>query len=67
MYLPRSWADAPERYRADGVPAEVRFATTLVLARRMLESAFDTAVPAGWVVAGSFSGHPNALRRRLAA
>jgi SRSO17 transposase len=47
------------------VPTDVRFATKLVLARRMLERAFDAGVAAGWVVADSFSGRSQAFRRWL--
>ena len=47
LYLPRARADDPDRCRAAGVPATVRFATTLALARRMLERAFAASVPAG--------------------
>jgi SRSO17 transposase len=62
LYLPRAWTDAPERCRAAGVPATVRFATKLTLAQRMLERAFVAAVPARWVVADSFYGRSHAFR-----
>jgi SRSO17 transposase len=65
LYLPRSWTDDPDRCRAVGIPTAVRFATKLALARRMLERAFDAAVPAGWVVADSFYGRSHACRRWL--
>jgi SRSO17 transposase len=65
LYLPRSWTDDRDRCDAAGVPTEVRFATKLVLARRMLERALDAAVPAGWVVADSFYGRSHAFRRWL--
>jgi SRSO17 transposase len=67
LYLPRSWTDDAERCQAAGVPTDTRFATKLVLARRMLERALDAAVPAGWVVADSFYGRSNAFRRWLEA
>ena len=67
LYLPHSWTDDPERSRTAGVPTDVRFATKLVLARRLLERALDAAVPAGWVVADSFYGRSNAFRRWLEA
>jgi len=65
LYLPHSWTDDPDRCRAAGVPTDVRFATKLVLARRMLERALDAAVPAAWVVADSFYGRSHAFRRWL--
>jgi SRSO17 transposase len=65
LYLPHSWTDDPDRCRAAGVPTDVRFATKLVLARRMLERALDAAVPAGWVVADAFYGRSHAFRRWL--
>jgi len=65
LYLPRTWTDNPERCAAAGVPAEVRFTTKLVLARRMLERAFEAGIVAGWVVADSFYGRSHAFRRWL--
>ena len=65
LYLPRCWTDAPERCRAAGVPAAVRFATKLTLAQRMLDRAFAAAIPARWVVGDSFYGRSHAFRRWL--
>jgi SRSO17 transposase len=65
LYLPRAWTDDPDRCRAAGIPATVRFATKLILARRMLERAFAAGVPAGWVVADSAYGRSHAFRRWL--
>jgi SRSO17 transposase len=65
LYLPRAWTDDPDRCRAAGIPATVRFATKLVLARRMLERAFAARVPAAWVVADSAYGRAHAFRRWL--
>ena len=65
LYLPRAWTDDPDRCRAAGVPATVRFATKITLAQRMLEQAFAAAVPARWVVADSFFGRSHAFRRWL--
>jgi SRSO17 transposase len=65
LYLPRSWTDDADRCQAAGVPTDVRFATKLALARRMLERAFDAAVSAGWVVADCFYGRSHAFRHWL--
>jgi len=65
LYLPRAWTDAPDRCRAARIPAAVRFATKLTLARRMLDRAFAAGVPAGWVVADSAYGRSHAFRRWL--
>src|SRR5438105_5969125 len=51
LYLPREWADDPGRRKVAGVPPAVRFATKLVLARRMIERAVAGGVPASWVTA----------------
>ncbi len=67
LYLPREWADAPERRREAGVPAGVAFATKPELARRMLERAFAVGVPAGWVTADEIYGNDGDLRRWLEA
>jgi len=65
LYLPRGWTDDPDRWRAAGIPATVRFATKLTLAQRMLARAFVAAVPAAWVVADSAYGRAHAFRRWL--
>jgi SRSO17 transposase len=65
LYLPRGWTDDPERCRAAGIPATVRFATKLTLARRMLARAFTAGVPATWVTADSAYGRSHAFRRWL--
>lgn len=65
VYLPRSWTDDPARCAAAGVPAEVRFATKITLARRMLTAALDAGTPAGWVAADEFYGGDRHLRADL--
>jgi SRSO17 transposase len=65
LYLPRGWTDEAHRCRAAGIPATVRFATKLTLARRMLERAFAAGVPAAWVTADSAYGRSHAFRRWL--
>ncbi len=39
LYLPRQWAEDAERREEAGVPEQVRFATKITLARRMVERA----------------------------
>jgi SRSO17 transposase len=65
LYLPRAWTEDPDRCRAAGIPAAVRFATKITLAQRMLARAFAAAVPARWVVADSFYGRSHTFRRWL--
>jgi SRSO17 transposase len=67
VYLPRCWADDPARCAAAGVPATVRFATKIALARRMLARALDAGVPAAWCTADEFYGGDRGLRRDLQA
>jgi SRSO17 transposase len=67
LYLPRDWADDPARRAEAGVPAEVRFATKIEMAKGMLARAFDADVPARWVVADAFYGRSHELRRWLEA
>jgi SRSO17 transposase len=67
LYLPRAWAHAPARRAAAGVPAGVRFATKLTLAKRLLARAFAAAVPARWVTGDAAYGRSHAFRRWLEA
>src|SRR5438477_3485685 len=67
IYLPRCWTDDPARCAAAGVPEQVRFATKIALARRMLTRAADAGVPAAWATADEFYGGDRGLRRDLQA
>jgi SRSO17 transposase len=49
------------------VPEQVRFATKITLARRMLARAADAGVPAAWCTADEFYGGDRGLRRDLQA
>lgn len=62
LYLPHEWTDDAERRAEAGVPKEVRFATKGELAKEMLRRAFDTDVPARWVVADTVYGMARGLR-----
>src|ERR671929_1098296 len=44
LYLPRSWADQPDRRRAAHVPDDVRFATKPAIAVAMIERALKAGV-----------------------
>jgi SRSO17 transposase len=67
IYLPHSWCDDPARCAAAGVPEQVRFATKITLARRMLTRAAQADVPAAWATADEFYGGRRGLRRDLQA
>jgi SRSO17 transposase len=65
LYLPREWIKDQSRRVEAGIPTEVRFASKITLAERMLARAFDADAPAQWVVADSFSGRSGPFRRWL--
>lgn len=65
LYLPRSWTQDVERCHAAGIPEAVAFATKPVLARQMLERAFEAGVPARWVTGDSVYGSDSHFRRFL--
>jgi len=65
LYLPKEWADDAARRKAAGVPRGVRFATKLVLARRMAERAVAAGVPAAWVTADAVYGSDYKFRSAL--
>lgn len=65
LYLPRCWAEDPDRRQAAGVPDEVVFATKPQLATRMISRAVRGGVPVGWVAADEVYGGNTALRVEL--
>src|SRR5215470_3221117 len=65
LYLPRSWADDPDRCAAAGIPVDVTFATKPQLARRMIERAVAAKVPFGWVAGDEVYGDNGPLRTWL--
>lgn len=62
LYLPQEWTDDRERCQQAGIPDERSFATKPVLARQMLERAFDAGVPAAWITGDSIYGDDRRLR-----
>jgi SRSO17 transposase len=66
VYLPRSWADDPQRCAAAGIPAEVGFATKPELALEMLTEAVAANVPAAWVASDEAYGDNGAFRAGVA-
>src|SRR5262245_2169799 len=65
LYLPKAWAEDAARRDEAGVPRAVRFATKLVLARRMVERALAAGVPAKWVTADAVYGSDSGFRAAL--
>src|SRR4051795_11387637 len=56
LYLPRSWADQPDRRRAAHVPDDLHFATKPAIAVAMIERALGAGVSFAWVAADSIYG-----------
>src|SRR6266851_687568 len=57
LYLPEEWTTDRVRCREAGIPDEVEFATKGELAKRMLERAYASQVPADWVVGDTVYGY----------
>jgi len=66
VYLPRSWADDPQRCVAAGVPAHVEFATKPELALDMITGAVTAGMPAAWVASDEVYGDNGAFRTKVA-
>jgi SRSO17 transposase len=57
LYLPRSWADDPDRGDGAGIPADNRgFATKPALATALIDRAVAAEVPAAWVAGDEVYG-----------
>jgi SRSO17 transposase len=65
LYLPKAWADAPERRAAAAVPDAVAFATKPALAQRMIARALDAGVACTWVLGDEVYGSDRRLRMFL--
>ncbi len=57
LYLPEEWTTDRVRGLEAGIPDEVEFATKGELAKRMLERAYASEVPADWVVGDTVYGY----------
>jgi SRSO17 transposase len=65
LYLPRCWAEDPDRRAAAGVPDEVDFATKPALAATMVARAVAAGVPARWASGDEVYGADPDLRACL--
>jgi len=65
LYLPRDWADTPDRRRQAGVPESVSFATKPQLARQLVLHALDSGLPVAWVTGDEVYGGDYHLRVAL--
>jgi SRSO17 transposase len=62
LYLPRSWADDPERCRAAGIPEDVEFVTKPAQAQAMIARAVAAGVPFAWFTADETYGQAKWLQ-----
>ena len=65
LYLPRSWAEDPERCRAAGIPGDVEFATKPRQAQAMIARAVTAGVPFAWFTADETCGQAKWLQAWL--
>jgi SRSO17 transposase len=65
LYLPKSWADDPERRAAAGVPDDVEFATKPALARELIIRALEGGATTPWVAGDEVYGADPGLRQEL--
>jgi SRSO17 transposase len=67
LYIPRSWANDPDRCQAAGLPEQTAFATKPDLARQMIERFLDAGHRAAWVTGDEVYGGNPKLRAALEA
>jgi SRSO17 transposase len=65
LYLPKDWAEDPERRAGASVPDDVRFATKPKIGAAMVEAALQAGVPCAWVLGDSVYGSDKSLRVML--
>ena len=66
LYLPKPWAEDPQRRKKAGVPAEVNFATKTQIALEQLQTLLAAGAPKYCVLADAAYGVDQAFRQRLA-
>jgi len=65
LYLPKDWAEDPERRARGYVPNKIAFRTKPAIAREMIARALDAGLPCAWVLADALYGADSCLRRML--
>ena len=65
LYLPKEWAQDPERRQKTGVPADIGFATKNEIALQQLETLLAAGAPKYCVLADAGYGVDQAFRQRL--
>ena len=65
LYVPRSWAEDPERCRAAGIPEEAEFTTKPRQAQAMIARAVAAGVPFAWFTADEAYGQAKWLQAWL--
>jgi SRSO17 transposase len=65
LYLPRDWAEDPQRRAKAAVPATVRFATKPHLAKEVILRALESGLPVAWVTGDEVYGADYRLRVAL--
>lgn len=67
LYLPKAWADAPDRRAKAHVPEDVAFATKPAMACDMIANLLDEGTPCAFVLADAVYGSDFRFRRMLEA
>jgi len=65
LYLPKAWADAPDRRAKAHVPEDVAFATKPAMACDMIANLLDEGTPCAFVLADAVYGSDFRFRRML--
>ncbi len=65
LYIPQSWADDPKRCKRAHIPDDVGYSPKWELALDMIETAVDSGLPHGVVLADSAYGTVAAFREQL--
>ena len=65
LYLPKSWANDPERRAKAHIPESVEFATKPAMAREMIARLLDEGTPCAFVLADAVYGSDHQFRRML--